>query len=43
MEELQALLKVTIILGCSSRFLNCINGTKSRSVSYNCVCDNSFL
>ena len=28
------LLKVTLIHGCFSRFLNCINGTKSRNASH---------
>ena len=29
-----ALLKVTFLRGCFSRFLNCTNGTKSCNVSY---------
>ena len=28
------LLKVTLLLGCFSRFLNCINGNKSRKASH---------
>ena len=28
------LLKVTLLHGCFSRFLNCTNGTKSRSASH---------
>ena len=32
--EPAALLKVTIVHGCFSRFLNCTNGTKSRKASH---------
>ena len=33
--KLQAtLLKVTLLIGCFSRFLNCTNGTKSRNASH---------
>ena len=32
--KLQALLKVTILHGCFSYFLNCTNDTKSRSVTH---------
>ena len=32
--EHAALLKVTLVHGCFSRFLNCTNGTKSRKASY---------
>ena len=31
------LLKLTLLHGCFSRFLNCANGTKSRNVSHTCV------
>ena len=31
---LVTLLKVTLLYGCSSHFLNCTNGTKSRNVSH---------
>ena len=30
------LLKVTLLDGCFSRFLNCTNGTKSRNVPHTC-------
>ena len=32
--KLQALLKVTLLHGCFSRFLNCTNGTKSHNTSH---------
>ena len=32
--KLQALLKVKLLNGCFSRFLNCANGTKSRNTSH---------
>ena len=31
---LENLLKVTLLRGCLSRFLNCTNGTKSRNAPY---------
>ena len=34
MEECQALLKVTLLYGCFSSFLNCTNGTKSHKTSH---------
>ena len=33
--KVAGLLKVTIFHGCSSHFLNCTNGTKSRKASKN--------
>ena len=32
--QASALLKVTLLHGCFSRFLKCTNGTKSRKVSH---------
>ena len=33
-EHLATLLKVTLLHGCFSRFLNCMNGTKSRKAPH---------
>ena len=35
--ELKTLLKVTLLHGCFSRFLNCANGTKLRKASQICL------
>ena len=34
---LATLLKVTLLHGCFSRFLNCTNGTKSHKTSHNVI------
>ena len=34
-----ALLKVKLLLGCFSRFLNCTNGNKSRKLSHLMLCN----